>query len=91
MEKYAPLIFEECYVKTEKSGLTKVQNAFDLQESFALGFKLNPAKLTHSYKGVHLFVLCHGFQGNSFDMRMLKNVISIALPESVFLCSTANE
>lgn len=23
------------------------------------------------YKGVHLFVLCHGFQGNSFDMRLL--------------------
>ena len=27
--------------------------------------------------GVHLFVLCHGFQGNSGDMRLLKNNLSL--------------
>lgn len=43
------------------------------------------------YKGAHLFVMCHGFQGNSFDMRVFKNIISIALPEAQFLCSVANE
>ena len=40
---------------------------------------------------MHLFVLVHGFQGSSFDMRTLKNVIAISLPEAIFLCSTANE
>ena len=40
---------------------------------------------------MHLFVMVHGFQGSSFDMRTLKNVIAIAMPEAIFLCSTANE
>jgi triacylglycerol esterase/lipase EstA (alpha/beta hydrolase family) len=44
-----------------------------------------------SYTGLHLFVMQHGFQGNSFDMRMLKNMIAIAMPEALFLCATANE
>lgn len=43
------------------------------------------------YRGVHLFVLVHGFQGNSFDMRLMKNNIALLYPEAVFLCSTANE
>ncbi len=40
---------------------------------------------------MHLFVLSHGFQGSSFDVRVFKNVISVALPEALFLCATANE
>jgi pimeloyl-ACP methyl ester carboxylesterase len=35
--------------------------------------------------------MCHGFQGSSFDMRTFKNIISLALPEALFLCSSANE
>ncbi len=35
--------------------------------------------------------MAHGFQGCSFDVRMIKNEISIALPEATFLCATANE
>jgi hypothetical protein len=35
--------------------------------------------------------MCHGFQGTSFDMRIFKNVISLALPDAQFLCSSANE
>jgi hypothetical protein len=33
----------------------------------------------------------HGFQGNSFDMRTLKNMIAIAMPEALFLCAHSNE
>eukprot|EP00931_Biecheleriopsis_adriatica_P005121 TRINITY_DN106678_c0_g1_i1.p1 TRINITY_DN106678_c0_g1~~TRINITY_DN106678_c0_g1_i1.p1 ORF type:complete len:843 (+),score=175.66 TRINITY_DN106678_c0_g1_i1:79-2607(+) len=43
------------------------------------------------YRGVHLFVLCHGFQGNSFDMRLMKNNIALLYPDAIFLCSQANE
>jgi pimeloyl-ACP methyl ester carboxylesterase len=46
---------------------------------------------TSSYQGVHLFILVHGFQGNSFDMRLLKNNLSLLYPEALFLCSNANE
>lgn len=45
----------------------------------------------YSYQGVHLFILVHGFQGNSFDMRLLKNNLSLLYPEALFLCSNANE
>ena len=43
------------------------------------------------YRGIHLFVFVHGFQGNSYDMRMIKNYISFRHPESLFLCSSSNE
>jgi len=43
------------------------------------------------YNGIHLFVLCHGFQGNSFDMRLLRNNLSLLYPEALFLCSCENE
>jgi pimeloyl-ACP methyl ester carboxylesterase len=41
--------------------------------------------------GFHLFVLVHGFQGNSFDMRLFKNQISLLYPDAMFLTSSANE
>eukprot|EP00347_Sterkiella_histriomuscorum_P011541 403372061 len=90
MEKYAPLIFEECYVKIDKTMFNKVKNTFEMSDQ-DIDNKVNPSKAFENYKGIHLFVLCHGFQGSSFDMRMFKNVISIALSEAQFLCSTANE
>ena len=43
------------------------------------------------FRGVHLLVLVHGFQGNSFDMRLIKNNISYLYPNTLFLCSAANE
>lgn len=89
MEKYAPLIFEECYIKHK--GMIKVANTFELSGEHQAE-KVNPSKLMiEKYKGIHLFVFCHGFQGSSFDMRMFKNIISIALPEAQFLCSASNE
>jgi len=41
--------------------------------------------------GVHLWVLVHGFQGNSQDMKMIKNNIALVFPEVMFLMSSANE
>jgi pimeloyl-ACP methyl ester carboxylesterase len=41
--------------------------------------------------GIHLVVFVHGFQGNSFDMRLIKNYVSFLYPESMFLCATSNE
>jgi len=43
------------------------------------------------YRGVHLFVLVHGFQGNSFDMRLMKNNLALLYPDAILLCSTSNE
>lgn len=41
--------------------------------------------------GLHLIVLVHGFQGNSNDMRLIKNEIALINPSCVFLSSMANQ
>jgi len=43
------------------------------------------------YRGVHLFVLVHGYQGNSFDMRLFKDNIALLFPDAIFLCANSNE
>jgi len=43
------------------------------------------------YRGVHLIVLVHGFQGNSFDMRLMRNNLALLFPDSIFLSSICNE
>ena len=35
--------------------------------------------------------MAHGFQGNSWDMKLFKNNISLLFPQTLFLCSSANE
>lgn len=35
--------------------------------------------------------MCHGFQGNHEDMRMLRNQIAFSYPDSVILMSVSNE
>ena len=40
MEQYAPLIFEECYVKHK--GLSKVANGFELEQDKELSTKIDP-------------------------------------------------
>lgn len=41
--------------------------------------------------GLHLFVLVHGFQATHIDMQEIKNHIAMVVPNSIFLCSEANE
>lgn len=43
------------------------------------------------YEGKHLVVLVHGYQGNSWDMRLLKNQIVMMHPHVQVFVSTANE
>jgi hypothetical protein len=43
------------------------------------------------YEGKHLVVLVHGYQGNSWDMRLLKNHVLLLYPHCQVLASTANE
>ena len=50
MERYAPLIFEECYV---------VNSDKDTKEDVKK--KVDPSISDTHYKGMHLFVLVHGF------------------------------
>ena len=38
-----------------------------------------------------MFIMCHGFQGNKEDMRMLRNQIVFAYPDSIVLMASSNE
>ena len=74
------MLFEECYVKS-----------FDYIRSRKANDSAQNRLSEYDYRGVHLFVMVHGFQGNSNDMRLLKNNIALLFPEAMFLCSSANE
>jgi triacylglycerol esterase/lipase EstA (alpha/beta hydrolase family) len=39
----------------------------------------------------HLFILAHGLQGHSIDMRNLKNILADIYPKSVILVSVSNQ
>jgi len=41
--------------------------------------------------GIQLIVLVHGFQGNSKDLKELRNNLAVSHPEALFLRSIANE
>ena len=64
---------------------------FEIDQNPELKKQTDPSIVDNDYKGMHLFVLSHGFQGSSFDVRVLKNVISVAQPDALFLCAQANE
>lgn len=43
------------------------------------------------HRGAHMVVLVHGFQGNSFDMRLFKNNLALIYPDTIYMVSTSNE
>ncbi len=44
LEKYAPLIFEECYMKQKSTGHQQVANTFEIAEDEKLAEKVDPTK-----------------------------------------------
>ena len=42
-------------------------------------------------EGRHLVILCHGFQGSSHDVRLLRNNLLLLFPSSITFCSRINE
>ena len=81
-----PIMFEQIHVKmAEKLPMPPAISSTAHAEGYG------PISDTEKAGGIHLIVLVHGFQGNSFDMRVMKNNISLLHPEALFLCSTRNE
>ena len=79
-----PIIFEECIKKKDfvpPEPIKKLLEDNDFQDF----------EYEEYYRGCHLFVLIHGFQGSSIDMKLLKNSISMAHPEAIFLLAKSNE
>jgi Putative serine esterase (DUF676)/Protein FAM135 len=52
---------------------------------------LSRSQVELSYPGRHVFVLVHGYQGNSWDMRLFRNMLSMSFPHHVYLLSSCNQ
>jgi len=79
-----PILFEQRYLPRPSTGL-------DTPNSVAMEAENSLPSAPKLYRGVHLFVLVHGWQGNSFDMRLMKNNLALLFPDAIFLCATSNE
>eukprot|EP00357_Protocruzia_adherens_P011452 CAMPEP_0115014822 /NCGR_PEP_ID=MMETSP0216-20121206/26337_1 /TAXON_ID=223996 /ORGANISM="Protocruzia adherens, Strain Boccale" /LENGTH=844 /DNA_ID=CAMNT_0002384695 /DNA_START=9 /DNA_END=2543 /DNA_ORIENTATION=- len=77
-----PIVFEDVYLKSDPK---------DGNQANAESLIPNHESFKKDYDGIHLFILVHGFQGNPFDMRLIKNNISTLYPDSVFMCASSNE
>jgi triacylglycerol esterase/lipase EstA (alpha/beta hydrolase family) len=83
-----PIIFEQVYVRIKAKADARLAGQLeDPVAPTALPTRELPTRL----RGIHVIVLVHGFQGSSFDMRLLKNNMSLLHPEAMFLCSNANQ
>ena len=86
-----PILFEETYTKNmnpnieTKKYIDSNNNANNINTSQIIEPKHD------NNLGLHLIVLVHGFEGNSNDMRILKNEIGLINPSIVFLPSSANQ
>ena len=86
-----PILFEETYTKNMSKNIetTKyIDN--DLRQKTNTTSQVIEPKHDNNL-GLHLIVLVHGFEGNSNDMRILKNEIGLINPSIVFLPSSANQ
>lgn len=86
-----PILFEDICIREKNSILNSVQPVSSSTDESLENDSSISYRLSKIYKGVHLMVLVHGFQGNHFDMRLMKNNIALVHPEALFLCSNSNE
>ena len=85
-----PILFEEIYTKNTNQNIEEKSNYPDLRQKNATNPQIIEPKHDNNL-GLHLIVLVHGFEGNSNDMRILKNEIGLINPSIVFLPSAANQ
>ena len=88
--KKTPLLFEEVVIRPIPG--EESLNVEDHLNKTPLRMGVKELEIhIKRYKGIHLFVLMHGFQGNSYDMRIIRNNIAYVYPDAQFLCSVENE
>ena len=98
-----PVLFEETYTKNMTN--PNIDSSKKINENKNINNNINinnnnikkentPKVIEQKHDtnlGLHLIVLVHGFEGNSNDMRILKNEIGLINPSIVFLPSAANQ
>mmetsp|Transcript_10566 Transcript_10566/g.10576 ORF Transcript_10566/g.10576 Transcript_10566/m.10576 type:complete len:208 (-) Transcript_10566:633-1256(-) len=83
--EWHPIVFQDIYTKTPEDEQPDIQDQWDPTWITPM----NDPRIQR--KGLHLIVLCHGFQGNSFDVRTIRNQIALLRPDCVLMCSHMNE
>lgn len=78
-----PVFFEEVYTGEQ---FTKIES--DQGDSLV---SPNLRRRKEVRRGVHIIALVHGFQGNSMDMRLIKDHIALAHPDALVVASRFNE
>ena len=88
-----PVLFEETYTKNMLN--TNIDSKNTNNNNTNIKIEDNSPKVIEQKHdtnlGLHLIVLVHGFEGNSNDMRILKNEIGLINPSIVFLPSASNQ
>jgi Putative serine esterase (DUF676)/Protein FAM135 len=74
---FHPILFLDVY--------SKVHESEPRWESNWIKYTYNKIKATH------LIVFVHGFQGNSFDVRLIRNQVALCRPDTILMCSHMNE
>ena len=86
-----PILFEETYTKNMNQNI-ETKKYIDNNNANNNNTTSPVIEPKHDNNlGLHLIVLVHGFEGNSNDMRILKNEIGLINPSIVFLPSAANQ
>ena len=104
--EYEPVVIEDVYYRRNKS-FRLFEQSYQSSESVQTPTsELHQTYTTDVFKNLiidrqgerpqqcrnyHLLVFVHGFQACAYDMRTLKNYVSLRLPRALTLCSTANE
>jgi len=93
-----PVLFEETYTKSISNPNIDSSKKYNENKNISINNNItkdNTSKIIEQKHdtnlGLHLIVLVHGFEGNSNDMRILKNEIGLINPSIVFLPSAANQ
>ena len=95
-----PIIFEENYVRNSTNLDETKQSYFEKMKSDlnSINDDADLSLLNNSFdnfqkskRSLHLIILVHGFQGNSHDLRLIKNTISLISPGSILLPSCSNQ
>ena len=74
---HQPLLFEEVYAKEKMK--------------YERGFETALLEKDLRRDGTHLIVLVHGFLGCAYDLRRLRNHLSLLHPDIAFLSASSNE
>lgn len=81
-----PVVFEDVYTpETVPAAVAQMKEPLAAPEEKKIKLVGGPR-----VRG-RLFVMVHGFQGTSYDMKTIRNHLLLQYPESNFLCSSENE